>query len=39
MSDFQKSFSESTNSIKFDDKYIDNSIQPDDIGVANQWAG
>ena len=38
MSDFQKSFSESTNSIKFDDKYIDNSLQPDDIGVANQWA-
>ena len=38
MSDFQKSFSESTNSIKFDDKYIDNSVQPDDIGVANQWA-
>ena len=38
MSDFQKSFSESTNSIKFDDKYIDKSVQPDDIGVANQWA-
>ena len=38
MSDFQKSFSESTKSIKFDDKYIDNSVQPDDIGVANQWA-
>ena len=38
MSDFQKSFSESTNSIKFDEKYIDNSVQPEDIGVANQWA-
>ena len=38
MSDFNKSFSESTNSIKFDDKYIDNSVKTDDIGVANQWA-
>ena len=38
MSDFQKSFSESTSSIKFDDKYIDNSVQPNDIGIANQWA-
>ena len=38
MSDFQKSFSESTNSIKFDEKYIDNTVKPDDIGVANQWA-
>ena len=38
MSDFQKSFSESTSSIKFDEKYIDNSVQPNDIGVAEQWA-
>ena len=38
MSDFQKSFSESTSSIKFDEKYIDNSVQPNDIGIANQWA-
>ena len=38
MSDFQKSFSESTSSIKFDEKYIDTSVQPNDIGVAEQWA-
>jgi len=38
MSDFQKSFSESTSSIKFDEKYIDNSVQPNDIGIADQWA-
>ena len=38
MSDFQKSFSESTSSIKFDEKYIDNSVKPNDIGIANQWA-
>ena len=38
MSDFQKSFSESTSSIKFDEKYIDNSVQPNDIGVAEEWA-
>ena len=38
MSDFQKSFSESTSSVKFDEKYIDNSVQPNDIGVAEQWA-
>ena len=38
MSDFQKSFSESKSSIKFDEKYIDNSVQPNDIGVAEQWA-
>ena len=31
MSDFQKSFSESTSSIKFDEKYIDTSVQPNDI--------
>ena len=38
MSDFQKSFSESTSSIKFDEKYIDSSVQPNDIGVAEQLA-
>ena len=38
MSDFQKSFSESTSSIKFDEKYIDTSVQPNDIGVAEKWA-
>ena len=25
-------------SIKFDEKYIDTSVQPNDIGVAEQWA-
>ena len=38
MADFQKSFSESTESIKFDEKYVDQSVQPNDIGIAEQWA-
>lgn len=38
MEDFQKSLSESTKSIKFDEKYVDKSVKPYDTGTAEQWA-
>ena len=38
MTDFQDPFLKSNKPVKFDQKYVDDSVRPGDIGIADQWA-
>ncbi len=38
MTEFQDPFLKSAEPVKFDKKYIDSTVRPGDIGIADQWA-
>ena len=38
MTEFQDPFLKSGKPVKFPEKYVDNTVRPGDIGVADQWA-
>ncbi len=38
MTEFQDPFLKSSTPVKFDEKYVDTSVRPGDIGIADQWA-
>ena len=38
MTEFQDPFLKSSEPVKFNEKYVDSSVRPDDIGIVDQWA-
>ena len=38
MTEFQDPFLKSGTPVKFNQKYVDQSVRPGDIGIADQWA-
>ncbi len=38
MTEFQDPFLKSSEPVKFDKKYVDSTVRPGDIGIADQWA-
>ncbi len=38
MTEFQDPFLKSSDPVKFDEKYVDSTVRPGDIGIADQWA-
>ena len=38
MTEFQDPFLKSGEPVKFDKKYVDDTVRPGDIGIADQWA-
>ena len=38
MTEFQDPFLQSNKPVKFNQKYVDSSVRPGDIGIADQWA-
>ena len=38
MTEFQDPFLKSNQPVKFNQKYVDSTVRPDDLGIADQWA-
>ena len=38
MTEFQDPFLRSNKPVKFDQKYVSDTVRPGDIGIADQWA-